>query len=565
MMSVVKGRLLGLGVGPGDPELITLKALRLLRAAPVVGYFVAKGKKGNAFGIIEAHLDQALRLPLVYPVTTEKLEPPLCYETIISDFYDTAAEQLAAHLDAGRDVAVICEGDPFFYGSYMYLHDRLATRYESEVVPGVCSMLGGAAVLGAPLVYRNQSLSVLSGVLPGGVAPAPGGCRRGGGDEARPQFRQGPPRAGRAWPRAPRAVRRAGDHGQPADRAVGTGGADGLAVLSLIVVPGDKWQEGPAVSDAQQVPAIVILGQGALDTARRVQARIPGRWSTGSPGGSRPTVPIRTSATPCANCIAPTARSSPVRRRHRHSQPGAVVATQGSGAAGAGPGRGRQRGAAARRAGRGQPAGAGNRRGAGRGAGDHHQRRAALRHLRAQPARRLCPGRPGAGQALRCRFARWPAGARRGCRRLARRGPFAARPGGGAGDSRDALGACAAGRGTADPSALRAGGARTCRRGGGRGAPGAGRCRPGRGGARRLAGRQRADGRSAPAGRRRCARRTAALPAAGRSRCAPAPGLARRRAGRRPAGGGRRALGDGPHRPASRPTHSDRPGAAAPS
>lgn len=106
MMSVVKGRLLGLGVGPGDPELITLKALRLLRAAPVVGYFVAKGKKGNAFGIIEAHLDQAqVRLPLVYPVTTEKLEPPLCYETIISDFYDTAAEQLAAHLDAGRDVA----------------------------------------------------------------------------------------------------------------------------------------------------------------------------------------------------------------------------------------------------------------------------------------------------------------------------------------------------------------------------------------------------------------------------------------------------------------------------
>ncbi len=76
----------------------------------MVGYFVAKGKKGNAFGIIEAHLDQAqVRLPLVYPVTTEKLEPPLCYETIISDFYDTAAEQLAAHLDAGRDVAVICE------------------------------------------------------------------------------------------------------------------------------------------------------------------------------------------------------------------------------------------------------------------------------------------------------------------------------------------------------------------------------------------------------------------------------------------------------------------------
>ncbi|WP_137817536.1 precorrin-2 C(20)-methyltransferase [Pseudomonas sp. 2FG] len=171
MMST-KGRLLGIGVGPGDPELITLKALRLLQAAPVVGYFVAKakvakGQHGNAFGIIAAHLgSEQQTLPMVYPVTTEKLAPPLCYEDIISDFYDTCAEQIAGHLEAGRDVAVICEGDPFFYGSYMYLHDRLASRYAAEVVPGVCSMLGGAAVLGIPLVYRNQSLSVLSGVLP---------------------------------------------------------------------------------------------------------------------------------------------------------------------------------------------------------------------------------------------------------------------------------------------------------------------------------------------------------------------------------------------------------------
>lgn len=162
-----RGRLFGLGVGPGDPELITVKALRLLREAAVVAYFVAKGKKGNAFGIIEAHLqpEQAL-LPLVYPVTTEVLPAPLSYEQVISDFYDQAALDVAAHLDAGRDVAVICEGDPFFYGSYMYLHDRLAERHPTEVVPGVCSMLGGASVLGAPLVYRNQSLSVLSGVLP---------------------------------------------------------------------------------------------------------------------------------------------------------------------------------------------------------------------------------------------------------------------------------------------------------------------------------------------------------------------------------------------------------------
>lgn len=162
-----RGRLLGLGVGPGDPELITVKALRLLREAPVVAYFVAKGKRGNAFGIIEAHLQaQQTLLPLVYPVTTEVLPAPLSYEQVISDFYDEASVQVAEHLDAGRDVAVICEGDPFFYGSYMYLHDRLAQRYEAEVIPGVCSMLGGASVLGAPLVYRNQTLTVLSGVLP---------------------------------------------------------------------------------------------------------------------------------------------------------------------------------------------------------------------------------------------------------------------------------------------------------------------------------------------------------------------------------------------------------------
>ena len=165
-MMAPRGRLIGLGVGPGDPEHITVKALRLLRESPVVAYFVAKGKKGNAFGIIEGHLQQAQTLmPLVYPVTTEALPVHMSYEQVISDFYDRSSAEVAAHLDAGRDVAVICEGDPMFYGSYMYLHDRLADRYEAEVIPGVCSMLGGASVLGAPLVYRNQSLSVLSGVL----------------------------------------------------------------------------------------------------------------------------------------------------------------------------------------------------------------------------------------------------------------------------------------------------------------------------------------------------------------------------------------------------------------
>lgn len=166
-MAALKGRLFGLGVGPGDPDLITVKALRYLQAAAVVAYPVAKGKKGNAFSIVEGYLqDRQVRLPLVYPVTTETVPPPFCYETTLRTFYDQMAEMIAAHLEAGRDVAAICEGDPFFYGSFMYLHDRLADRFETEVVPGVCAMLAGAAVLGAPLVYRNQTLTVLSGGLP---------------------------------------------------------------------------------------------------------------------------------------------------------------------------------------------------------------------------------------------------------------------------------------------------------------------------------------------------------------------------------------------------------------
>ncbi len=161
-----KGKLYGLGVGPGDPELITLKALRLLKSAPVVAYHAAKGKKGNALTIVENYLSpQQIMVPLIYPVTTEKLPAHLDYEEIVSDFYSEITATIASHLDAGRDVAVIAEGDPFFYGSFMYIHDRLAGKYETEVVPGVCSVLGAAAVLGAPLVYRNQTLSVLSGVM----------------------------------------------------------------------------------------------------------------------------------------------------------------------------------------------------------------------------------------------------------------------------------------------------------------------------------------------------------------------------------------------------------------
>ncbi|HLI43991.1 MAG TPA: precorrin-2 C(20)-methyltransferase [Acidimicrobiales bacterium] len=160
------GRLFGVGVGPGDPELVTVKARRVIRQAQAVAFFAAPGRPSNARAAAAGHLRPGQReLPLCYPVTTE-LAAGARYERLLSAFYDEAAGEVAALLDEGADVAVLCEGDPFFYGSYMYLHTRLSERYPSEVVPGVPSILAGAAVLGAPLVSRDETLSVLSGVLP---------------------------------------------------------------------------------------------------------------------------------------------------------------------------------------------------------------------------------------------------------------------------------------------------------------------------------------------------------------------------------------------------------------
>ena len=167
------GRLYGVGVGPGDPELVTVKARRLIESADVVAYPVAKKGRGVARGVAEPYLREGqVELALVYPVTTEETDHPGGYEGALHDFYDASAAEIAAHLDAGRDVAVLCEGDPFFYGSYMYLHERLAHRYETEVVPGVTSFSAAAAAAGTPLAKRDDILTVLPGTLPPEVLAA---------------------------------------------------------------------------------------------------------------------------------------------------------------------------------------------------------------------------------------------------------------------------------------------------------------------------------------------------------------------------------------------------------
>jgi precorrin-2 C20-methyltransferase/precorrin-3B C17-methyltransferase len=160
------GRLFGVGVGPGDPELITLKAQRALRQAQVVAYPCARHGRSNARSIICSELVHGqIEFPMIYPVTTEETDHPGGYEAALSEFYDQMAAQIADHLENGRDVAVVCEGDPFFYGSYMYLHDRLAHRFPTQVIPGVTSIMGAAAQLGTPLVRRDAEFTVLPGTL----------------------------------------------------------------------------------------------------------------------------------------------------------------------------------------------------------------------------------------------------------------------------------------------------------------------------------------------------------------------------------------------------------------
>ncbi|MBP2477514.1 precorrin-2 C20-methyltransferase/precorrin-3B C17-methyltransferase [Crossiella equi] len=158
------GRLYGVGLGPGDPELVTVKAARLIAAADVVVYHSARHGRSIAHTIAKPYLRAGqVEEQLVYPVTTEDTDD---YQGLIDAFYEESAARLAAHLDAGRDVVVLAAGDPFFYGSYMHMHKRLAHRYPTEVVPGVTSVSGAAAVLGRPLVERDEVLTVLPGTLP---------------------------------------------------------------------------------------------------------------------------------------------------------------------------------------------------------------------------------------------------------------------------------------------------------------------------------------------------------------------------------------------------------------
>ncbi|KQX42046.1 precorrin-2 C(20)-methyltransferase [Devosia sp. Root436] len=161
----MRGKLTGVGTGPGDPDLLTLKAVRAIESADVVAWFAKQGNVSNARAIVADRITNQIEEQLGYPVTTEIDRRHDDYKAMTAAFYEEAAQRVAAHLDAGRNVAVLSEGDPLFYGSYMHIHVRLAPRYDTAVIPGITAMSGCWSEAGLPLVQGDDILSVLPGTL----------------------------------------------------------------------------------------------------------------------------------------------------------------------------------------------------------------------------------------------------------------------------------------------------------------------------------------------------------------------------------------------------------------
>ena len=154
----MNGVLYGVGVGPGDPELITLKSLRLIKSTEVIAYPKLKGSKSFARNIIEEFIDlPKVEIAIEIPMTVNRLPA--------QQAYNAAAQEISTHLNMGKNVVFLCEGDPFFYGSFMYLHSRLYKKYLVEIIPGVSSMTACAAMAKKPLAARNEVLTVLPGPL----------------------------------------------------------------------------------------------------------------------------------------------------------------------------------------------------------------------------------------------------------------------------------------------------------------------------------------------------------------------------------------------------------------
>ncbi|WP_328536245.1 precorrin-2 C(20)-methyltransferase [Streptomyces sp. NBC_00344] len=254
------GRLYGVGLGPGDPSLMTLRAVQVIAAADVIAYHSARHGRSIARSIAAEHLrPDHIEEALVYPVTTEATDHPGGYRGALDEFYEQASARLAAHLSAGRTVAVLAEGDPLFYGSYQHMHKRLAHRFPTEVIPGVTSVSAAAARLGEPLVEAEEVLTILPGTLPEEELTA----RLAATDSAVVM------KLGRTFPSVRRALERSGrlDEARYVERATMAGertgrladvAADSVPYFSVAVLP-SRIDAVPATSELGEV---VVVGTG---------------------------------------------------------------------------------------------------------------------------------------------------------------------------------------------------------------------------------------------------------------------------------------------------------------
>lgn len=160
----------GVGLGPGDPDLMSVRADRLVRSARHVAYFRKAGRPGHARRLVDGMLHpQAVEFPMDYPVTTEIPLADPAYAATLAPFYDACAARLRALAEGGQDVAVLCEGDPFFYGSFMHLWSRLTPHVPVRVVPAITGMSAAWTASGAPITWGDDILTVLPATLPEAV------------------------------------------------------------------------------------------------------------------------------------------------------------------------------------------------------------------------------------------------------------------------------------------------------------------------------------------------------------------------------------------------------------
>ena len=260
------GKLWGVGIGPGDPELVTVKAARVIGEADVVAFHSARHGKSISRGVAAPYMREGqIEEHLVYPVTTETVDHPGGYQGAMDEFYEAAAERLAVHLAAGRTVALLAAGDPLFYSSYMHMHKRLADRFDAEVIPGVTSVSAASAALGKPLVEGEEILTILPGTLPQAEL-----TRRLKETDAAAILK-----LGRTFPPVLQSLEDSGrlDEAHYVERASTTRqrvesaaevDPDGVPYFSIAIVPSPSNNPRPATESRGEV---VVVGLGPGDTA----------------------------------------------------------------------------------------------------------------------------------------------------------------------------------------------------------------------------------------------------------------------------------------------------------